>query len=135
MDDISPFRRLIEEIEAECRAYEAGVMDAFGPRLRELRKQRGEKQVEFSQWLGTSRGSVQNWEAKTQRPGFPTVVWIAERLGVSLDYLAGLSDDPRPPSATQRAAEPLLDAQRAAEVTPPPRPRRTRREQSRKGAD
>ena len=69
-------------------------------RIKSLRIERGESQQEFCDGLGKLMGkpamapmTVSNWETGRKFPPFDTMLWIQRYYGVSLDYLAGLSDD------------------------------------------
>ena len=53
----------------------------FYERMRELRKEHGETQAQY-----------QRFETGKQKPGFDSLLALADHFGVSLDYLAGRSD-------------------------------------------
>lgn len=67
-------------------------MEIFQTRLRLARKQAGLSQETVAKELNISYRNYRRYETGECEPGFYTVVRIAERLGVSLDYLAGRSD-------------------------------------------
>lgn len=68
-----------------------------GDRLRTLRKERDETQVELADILGVERSFVSKLE-KGARPSLETLLAIATHYGVSPDYLLGWSDDRLPRS-------------------------------------
>lgn len=61
-------------------------------RLRELRKERGMKQIELCQHLGVSQGNLSNWENGVYEPDTYYLKKIADFFGVTVDYLLGRSD-------------------------------------------
>jgi transcriptional regulator with XRE-family HTH domain len=70
----------------------------LGHRIREVRERQGLTQVELARELGASINAINMLEmGSTQAPHIDRLVAIADRLGVSLDYLAGRTDDPTPP--------------------------------------
>lgn len=68
----------------------------FGIRLRELRENEGyQSQQALADALGVAQSTVANWERGRREPNYATTVRLAQLLGVSTDYLLGLSDQPR----------------------------------------
>ena len=61
-------------------------------RMRALRKERGETQVQVAQAVGITDRQYQRFETGKQKPGFENFCAIADHFGVSLDYLAGRSN-------------------------------------------
>ena len=61
-------------------------------RLRQLRKESGETQVQVAAAVGITDRQYQRFEVGKQKPGFDNLVAIADHFGVSLDYLAGRSE-------------------------------------------
>ena len=57
----------------------------FYERMRELRKEHGETQAQVAAAAGM-------FETGKQKPGFDSLLALADHFGVSLDYLAGRSD-------------------------------------------
>lgn len=79
----------------------------FSERLNGLMDSRGIKQVDLCNLTGLSSAQVNHLvSGRTVDPKLPTAQVIASALGVSLDYLAGITDDPTP----RRAAAPALAA-------------------------
>ena len=68
----------------------------FGERLRELRKSRGIAAEKIANEIGASRRVYVNWEAGRNEPNIAQQIWLADYFGVSLDYLVGRIDNPRP---------------------------------------
>lgn len=64
----------------------------FYERMRELRKERGETQVQVAAAVGMTDRQYQRFETGKQKPGFDNFLALADHFGVSLDYLAGLSE-------------------------------------------
>lgn len=71
-----------------------------GSRIKQLRTERGETQEEFGKHFGEFCGksapisvmTISNWETARKQPPFDTLLWLQRYYGVSLDYIAGLSD-------------------------------------------
>jgi transcriptional regulator with XRE-family HTH domain len=57
----------------------------FGPRLRELREDRGWTQQELAEAAGLSRGAVRDFEQSRSVPSWDSVLKLAEALGVRCD--------------------------------------------------
>jgi transcriptional regulator with XRE-family HTH domain len=68
----------------------------FGRRLRLARTRRGLSQEGLARRVDASKNSVQNWERNDTLPRAEAVAALALALGVSADYLLGLSDVPEP---------------------------------------
>ncbi len=65
-------------------------------RLRELREKRGWSQRELGRISGAGQTMVTKYERGENEPSGTAVRLLAEALGVSADYLLGMTDDPRP---------------------------------------
>ena len=61
-------------------------------RMRELRKERKETQRQVAAAAGMTDRQYQRFETGKQKPGFDSLLALADHFGVSLDYLAGRSD-------------------------------------------
>lgn len=61
-------------------------------RMRELRRERKETQVQVAAAIGVTDRQYQRFETGINLPGYENFVAIADHFGVSLDYLAGRSD-------------------------------------------
>lgn len=64
----------------------------FYERMRALRKERKETQVQVAQAIGITDRQYQRFEAGDQKPGFDNLCALADHFGVSMDYLAGRTD-------------------------------------------
>lgn len=81
-------------------------MDTFARRFREQRLKAGLSQNAIAEVCrnlkgeGLSRAAVAQWEArdasKRTRPDFDNLISAAKKMGASIDYLVGLTDDPAP---------------------------------------
>jgi len=84
-------------------------MKAFGARLREQRMQAGISQDALTRQTGIIQRDLSRLE-RGEKPALwaDTLLRLAEALQVSVDYLLGLSDDPRPPKRPRpRTAQPV----------------------------
>lgn len=64
--------------------------------LRELRNKKGLTQEICANLLGHQTTVYQRWENEEREPKFKDAMEIAMFFNVSLDYLAGFTDEPRP---------------------------------------
>ena len=64
----------------------------IGSRLRELRKERGETQLQVAQAVGMGDRHYQRIENDEGLPGLEIFGALADHFGVSMDYLAGRTD-------------------------------------------
>ena len=62
-------------------------------RIKELRKEFKESQVKVAEAIGITPRQYQRCEAGEQKPGFENLCALADHFGVSLDYLAGRTDE------------------------------------------
>ena len=68
--------------------------EVFSERLKLLRKSYKVSSQELSKAIGVSRPAISQFENSANYPHVNTLVALADYFGVSLDYLAGRSDDP-----------------------------------------
>lgn len=68
-------------------------MRDFSDIIRELRKEKGLSQKSLAEALGMTERVIRYYEAKQHRPDLDVLIQIAQYFEVSLDYLAGLSDE------------------------------------------
>lgn len=68
----------------------------FGERLKQIRTARGLSQKIVADNAGITAAQVSRYEAGLQTPTEDAIRRIAQFLGVSADYLLGLTDDPSP---------------------------------------
>lgn len=64
----------------------------FHEKIRQLRQEKGETQVQAAQDIGITDRQYQRFEAGKQKPGFDVLIAIADHFEVSLDYLTGRSE-------------------------------------------
>ena len=65
----------------------------FNERLKELRKELGYTQRDVGKYLGVGRTTISEYESGKIVPKQDNLVKLASFLGVSVDYLTGVSDD------------------------------------------
>ena len=65
-------------------------------RLRDLREEADKSQEEIAKIIGTSQSYYAQYENGKRSIPFERVVLLAEYYNVSLDYIAGLTDTPKP---------------------------------------
>lgn len=71
----------------------------FHERLVAIMDERGLKQVDICELTGLSSAQANHLvNGRTKDPKLSTAIKLADALGVSLDYLAGRSSPPPPPS-------------------------------------
>ena len=70
--------------------------EIMAQRIRKCRTDRGLTQREAAIYCDITERAFQNYELMNREPTVEILVRIAEVFQVSLDYLAGLTDDPRP---------------------------------------
>ena len=90
----------------------------IGERLRKLRNSAGYTQVELAEKVNIGSRQIWRYENEETIPDSVTIAHIATTLGVSTDYLLGLSDVPRPYEGgelTQRERR-VIDSMRSGEV-------------------
>lgn len=65
----------------------------FNVRLKEMRDKRGFTQQNMADTLNTGLRNYQKYEQGERRPTYESLVVIAQKLGVSIDYLLGATDE------------------------------------------
>lgn len=63
-------------------------------RLRDLREDHDEKQSQIAKLLGVPVQRVSEWEQGQHEPRLDKLIVLADHWQVSLDYLAGITDNP-----------------------------------------
>ena len=97
----------IDRVQAEAETATAdwqSKREAFGARLRKAREETGLDRAAFAEKLGLYKATYSAWE-NGSLPGSGQFPDLAKGLGVSTDYLYGLTDDPTPPAAAQPQPE------------------------------
>ena len=92
-----------DELEAAAANWKA-QREAFGARLRKAREATGLDRAAFAESIGAYKATYSAWE-NGSLPGSSQFPDLAQALGVSTDYLYGLTDDPTPPGAKQPQPE------------------------------
>jgi len=69
-------------------------LNEFAKRLRLFITEAGLSQQELCELLDRTKGAVSHWLSGRLLPNYETLVHIAGRLGVSLDWLCGFADAP-----------------------------------------
>lgn len=70
-------------------------MVSIAKRLRDLREDHDEKQSEIAKLLRVPAARISEWETGKYTPRIDTLIILADHWQVSLDYLCGVSDNPR----------------------------------------
>ncbi|ASS76447.1 hypothetical protein CIG75_16765 [Tumebacillus algifaecis] len=83
------------------------MTNTFCERLSALRVKSGLSQQKFADILNLTKSALSNYENGTREPNYATLVNIADNLNVSLDYLLGRTDDPRPVKLTVGTERPF----------------------------
>jgi len=68
--------------------------ERFAERLREERKKRGLTQKELGDRCGFETSIISRYESGSREPGSKALTKLSETLGISVDYLMGLSNNP-----------------------------------------
>ena len=71
----------------------------LGERLAEARTLCGMRQIDLAVALGCSQSMISMAETGATQFGLEVLIAAAKELGVSIDYLTGLADDPTPAAA------------------------------------
>ena len=64
-------------------------------RLKSIRKQRGFSQRELARLCNLGETQINKYESGLSEPNVESLKLMAEKLGVSTDYLLGVTDEPR----------------------------------------
>ena len=68
----------------------------FSERFKTVRSEKRFTQKQVSELLGVEETLIGHWEKKRRLPSFAVFCQISDLFGVSLDFLAGKTDDRRP---------------------------------------
>jgi transcriptional regulator with XRE-family HTH domain len=71
------------------------MQEIFSKRLREIRTSMRYSQPQLAEIINSSKQAINNWEHERGLPALDLAARLADALGVSLDYLAGRTDNPR----------------------------------------
>lgn len=75
-------------------------MSTLGERLRQLRKEKNINREDIANLLGVTVRSVTNYESGQRNLDPNQLIALADYFDVSMDYLTGRSNDPKPPQTT-----------------------------------
>ena len=75
------------------------------PRLRDLRNDAELSQTEFAKMLGMSQTGYSKYETGENDIPTQVLIAIAQYYHTSVDYLLGLTDEPKPYGKTKKAAD------------------------------
>lgn len=67
-------------------------IDYFSRRMRSVREEKGWSQAELAKKTGITPAAVSQFEGGSRKPTLPILGKLADVLGVSIDYLAGKSE-------------------------------------------
>ena len=70
------------------------TVTSFGTHLREIRKSHQLTQKQVAEAIGITERNYQRYESDEQKPAFDMLIALADYFKISLDYLAGRSDNP-----------------------------------------
>lgn len=94
-------------------------MTTLSIRLKDVRTRAGLSQPELGAKIGVTGTQVYRYEAGDNEPTVGKLASIARELGVSIDYLCGLTDNPSPAryaSDLSEGEQRLLNAYRAGDM-------------------
>ena len=69
------------------------MREKLAARLKQCRKEKGLTQLQVAVYCDITEKAYQNYELNTREPKLEILVRIADLFNVSLDYLAGRTDD------------------------------------------
>lgn len=67
-------------------------------RIKQLRTEKGMRQIELAQILKIGQATMSNWEAGRSEPDYDALIEMSEIFGTSIDYILGNSDIKKAPS-------------------------------------
>lgn len=86
-------------------------------RIKQLRESHDMKQIDLAKLLNVSQGTLSNWERGIHDPDHEALIWIADRFGVSTDYILGLTENPlttrskkKPPAEAEGDIEAMVES-------------------------
>lgn len=97
------------------------MVSAFCSRVKDLRVQTGLSRKEFAESIGEYPNTYSAWE-NASMAGSCSIPKLALCLGTTTDYLYGLTDDPKPPQATQPEGQMVLAGWMPGGTNPGPEP-------------
>ncbi len=73
--------------------YYNKIMESFGERLKELRKEKNLTIMELSKEINYSKSIIGYWEQNKKEPTMSAIKTLCDYFNVSADYLICLKDD------------------------------------------
>ena len=70
-------------------------MVSIAKRLHDLREDHDEKQSQIAKLLGVATPRISEWERGVYTPSIDALIVLADHWNVSIDYIAGVTDNPR----------------------------------------
>lgn len=67
----------------------------FAERLKELRVSKNLTMEQLGKDIGSTRATISNFENEQRKPSLDMLIKLANYFDVSIDYLAGRTDDPK----------------------------------------
>ncbi len=67
----------------------------FAERLKELRVSKNLTMEQLGKDIGSTRATISNFENEQRKPSLDMLIKLADYFDVSIDYLAGRTDDPK----------------------------------------
>lgn len=86
-------------INAVTSVYEIILYDInmqYYPRLRDLREDMDYTQDQLVKILNMHKTTYTNYEQGKREPPFELIIKLAKLYNVSIDYIAGITDEPKP---------------------------------------
>lgn len=78
-------------------------------RLKELRDSLGLTQAEFGKSIGIAKSTYNNYETGIREPKSDFWIAVAQKYGVTIDYLMGFSDNPCSASVKEKSTRTVCD--------------------------
>lgn len=88
-----PLKKSTNQVISELPGASGAGPTAFGDRLKKLRRAAGETQPVLAKAVGVSTGQIVRFEKGEQKPGLDNLWKLADHFQVTMDYLAGRTDE------------------------------------------
>lgn len=82
----------------------------FPQRIAAVRKEMKLSQEKFGELANVSQRTIAFWESGERTPSYPVLCDLADKLGISIDYLLGRSDMPKIKKEPAAASSELVDS-------------------------
>lgn len=77
-------------------------MSVFSERVKQLRKDKKQSQIEVGKALGKSRETISKYELGEREPDPNVIALLSKHFNVSADYMLGITDDSEKKSSNKR---------------------------------